>query len=440
MGKIRNKTIKTMIRFTILAALLGLSALLPAQNPVPALPQSRPIAIVGATVHPGNGQAAIADAVVTFANGKITAVTTRQANPNLSGHEVVEAAGKHVYPGFIAPNTQLGLVEIEAVRATRDNAETGDMNPNVRSLIAYNTDSRVIPTVRARGVLLGQITPEGGALAGSSSIVQLDAWNWEDAALFPDDGQHLYWPNRFSYSWQTQSISKNERYDQQVADLRQFLTEARGYCDQPAPKTANLKFEALCPIFKGERNLYVHASLARDIEEAVLLAREFGARLVIVGGRDSYQVAGLLVENNVPVLLGQLHSLPAMNDTDIDQPYKTAAQLHRAGVRFGLTIGGFWQQRNLPFQAGTAVAYGLPYEEAVRALTSATADILGIGNRVGALAPGKDATLFISAGDALDMRSSVIERAYIEGRQLLLDDVQKTLYERFQEKYRRQKR
>lgn len=428
-----------MIRSIITSLLMGCALLAWSQNPVPAPPQSQAVAIVGATAHLGNGQV-IENAVITFANGKLTAVTNRQSAPNLASHQVIEAAGKHVYPGFIAANSQLGLVEIEAVKATRDFTETGDLNPNVRALIAYNTDSRVIPTIRSRGVLLTQTTPDGGTMAGYSSVVQLDAWNWQDAAVRADDGLHLYWPNRFNFNWFTQTLSKNERYDEQVTLIRQFFIEAKAYCNLAEPKDNNLKMEAMCPLFKMERNLYVHADLARDIELAILLAKEFGVKLVIVGGRDSYQLTGLLRDNQVPVILGRPHSLPALNDSDVDQPYKTAAQLYQGGVLFGISSDGFWQQRNLPFQAGTAVAYGLPYEEGVKAITSNVARILGIDQRLGSLEVGKDATLFISAGDALDMRSSVIEKAFIEGRAIDLNNMQEVLYERFQEKYRRQKR
>jgi imidazolonepropionase-like amidohydrolase len=161
--------------------------------------------------------------------------------------------------------------------------------------------------------------------------------------------------------------------------------------------------------------------------------------VVIIGGRDSWQIVDFLRDNNVAVILGRIHSLPTGNDSDIDQPYKTAAALYQAGVRFGISIEGFWQLRNLPFQAGTAVAYGLPYEQGIKAISGGIADILGVGNRLGTLEAGKAATLFIAAGDVLDMRSSVVDTAFIDGRLIDLNNVQRQLYERFQEKYDRQK-
>ncbi len=423
----------------IYTGLLMLAALLAqGQNPVPAPPQKGPVAIVGAKAHLGNGQV-VDNAVITFDQGLIRSVTSKDNAPDLKGYEVIDATGKHVYPGFLAANTQLGLVEISSFKATRDHTETGELNPNIRSLIAYNTDSRVIPTVRARGVLTAQVTPDGGMLAGNSSIVQLDAWNWEDAAVLTDDGQHFYWPSRYRFNWSTQTVSKNERYDEEVAAVGRFFEEAKAYCQQSAAKTTNLKFAACCPLFDGSRRLYVHADLARDMEEAVLMAKSFGMTAVIIGGRDSWQIVDFLRDNNVAVVLGRIHSLPTSNDSDIDQPYKTAAALYQAGVRFGISIDGFWQVRNLPFQAGTAVAYGLPYEQGIKAISGGIAEILGVGNRLGTLEAGKAATLFIAAGDILDMRSSVVDAAFIDGRLIDLNNVQRQLYERFQEKYDRQK-
>lgn len=427
-----------MLRY-IYTGLLMLTALLGrGQNPVPAPVQKAPVAIVGAKAHLGNGQV-IDNAVITFDQGLIRAVTSRDNAPDLKGHEVIDATGKHVYPGFLAANTQLGLVEISSFKATRDHTETGELNPNIRSLIAYNTDSKVIPTVRARGVLMAQVTPNGGVLAGNSSIVQLDAWNWEDAAVHTDDGQHFYWPSRYRFNWSTQTVSKNERYSEEVAAVGRFFEEAKAYCEQPGTKTTNLKFAACCPLFDGSRRLYVHAELARDIEEAVLMAKSYGMTVVIIGGRDSWQIVDFLRDNDVAVVLGRIHSLPTSNDSDIDQPYKTAAALYQAGVRFGISIDGFWQLRNLPFQAGTAVAYGLPYEQGIKAISGGIAEILGVDKRVGTLEAGKAATLFIAAGDILDMRSSIIDTAFIDGRLIDLNNVQLQLYERFQEKYDRQK-
>jgi imidazolonepropionase-like amidohydrolase len=407
-----------------------------AQSPIPAPAQEQPIAITGATAHLGNGEV-IENALITFADGKLTQVTTFRSSADLSGHQVIDASGKHVYPGLIAPNSQLGLIEIGAVRATRDDSETGEINPNVRALIAFSTDSQVSPTVRSRGVLLTQATPDGGTIAGHSAVMHLDGWNWEDAAVRADDGVHVYWPRRYRYNWRTGQLTENRNYSETIQEMQQFLEEARAYCAGDYEER-NLKLEAMCGVMSGERNLYVHADLARDMEQAIVIAREQDLSLVIVGGAESFMITDLLRDNDVAVILGPTHALPGREDYDIDQPFKTPAMLHEAGVKFALSQEGFWEQRNLPFLAGTAVAYGLPYEAAIQALTLHTAEILGVADRVGSLEAGKDATLIISGGDLLDMRNSQVERAFIEGRDIDLDNKQEYLYRKFSEKYSRE--
>lgn len=416
--------------FAVLATLL-----LQAQSPQPAPAQSKPIAIIGGTAHLGNGQV-IEDALITFEQGKITRVDRATAKVDISDHVRIDAAGKHIYPGFIAANSQLGLIEIESVRATVDAAEVGDMNPNARAIIAYNTDSQVTPTIRSRGVLYTQTTPEGGLIAGQSSVVQLDAWNWEDAAVLADDGMHLNWPRRRSFNWREQQWTKNERFDEQIRDLETFLREARAHCADPAA-VPNLKLGAMCGLFDGSQRLFVHADQAKDIEQAVLLGKAHDLAVVIVGGAESYMVTAVLAAHQVPVVLGPTHDLPNTLDSDVDQPFKTPAQLHEAGVRFCITNEGFWQQRNLPFQAGTAVAYGLPYEKAVQSITLDAAQILGVADKIGSLEVGKAASLIITVGDALDMRTNQVEAAFIDGRSIDLDNKQDALYRKFKAKYER---
>ena len=407
-----------------------------AQPPAPAPAQQQPVYIYGATAHLGDGRV-IENCAIAFDKGKITLVgeADKQPERDLRTYRQIDATGKHVYPGFIAPANNLGLVEIGAVRATRDYREVGSMNPNIRSLIAYNTDSEVIPTVRSQGVLLSQVRPEGGRISGLSSVVQLDAWNWEDAAYRADDGLFLNWPQLASFSRREQGVATNKEYDKQVQEIRDFFTEAKAYLENPKPEQANLKFEALRPVFEGKVRLYIEAQEAREIIHAVQLAGEFGLKLAIVDGREAWMVANMLKDNAVAVVLRETHSLPARVDSDVDQPFKTPAILADAGVLFCFSIDGFWQQRNLAFQAGQAVGYGLSYEQAVAALTSNTAKILGIDDRTGALDVGKDANLFISEGDALNVRSSKVVNAFIQGREINLDNKQKALYRKFKAKY-----
>lgn len=427
--------IKNILFIGILLTSMELSA----QSPVPAKPQSQPICITGATAHIGNGQV-IQNSMIAFENGKITNVGTMTPGADLSRYQVIDAKGKQVYPGFIAPNTSLGLVEIESIRATRDQNETGSFNPSVRAIIAYSTDSEVTPTVRSQGVLLAQIVPESGTISGSSSVVLLDAWNWEDAAYATDNGIQLNWPNRVSFRFFTGELVKNENYDVQLQEINQFFDDAHAYVDLATPKTKNLKLEAMRGLFNGTKTLFANVNAARDITQVVLLAKKHGIKLVVVGARDSWMVTDLLKDNHVGVILGRTQSLPARDDDDVDQPFKTPAMLQQAGVKFCLSNEGNWAQRNLGYQAGQAVGYGLAYEDAVGAITLHAAEVLGIADRTGSLEKGKDANLFISEGDALDMRTGIVQRAFIQGRDINLDNKQKELYRKFKEKYARQRR
>lgn len=405
-----------------------------AQLTVPAAPQGEPAVILGATAHLGNGKV-IENAAVAFEKGLITFVGEAKEWPGYDSYRVIDAKGKRLYPGFIATNTILGLNEISAVRATRDEREVGELNPNVRAIIAYNTDSELIPTVRSNGILLAQIVPQGGPVAGQSSVVQLDAWNWEDAAYRTDDGVHIYWPRATRFSRQA-GMEQNERYAEELRELEQLLKEAQAYAKMDKPKQKNLKLEAMRGLFNGEKTFYVHANEAKDIQRAVLMGEQFGLKTVIIGGRDAWMVAGFLKEKNAAVILQQTQSLPGFQDDAVDQPFRTPSQLKDAGVLFCLSDDGSWRQRNLPFQAGQAVGHGLDPEAAVQAITLDAARILGIDRTTGSIEKGKDATLFISQGDALDMRSSVVEMAFIQGREIDLNDKHKALYEKFQARYR----
>lgn len=415
-----------------------ITGVLSAQNPTPAADQQEKIAITGATLHIGNGKK-IDNSLVLFADGKIeyAGVKTKRG---LDDYKVVDATGKQIYPGLIALNTGLGLNEIGAVRSTRDDRETGFLNPNVRTLIAFNTDSQVIPTVRSRGVMLAQSVPKGGRISGKSSVMQMDGWNFEDAVRRADDGIHFNWPRHFSYNWREGRFGENKNYAKQLEDIRQLMLQARAYCQGNRSGATQLKLAAMCDMLKGNSNMYVHVDDAQGIQEAVLFAKDFGLKPVIVGGTQAYMITGFLKENNVPVILGSTQSLPGGADADIDQPFKTPAALANGGVHFAISHGGYWEQRNLPFTAGTAVAYGLDYERAIQALTLDAAKIVGIDKDYGSLESGKSATLIVVSGDLLDMNQSEVEVAFIDGRMVNLDNKQSELYRKFKEKYAREKR
>ncbi|HTJ51682.1 MAG TPA: amidohydrolase family protein [Cyclobacteriaceae bacterium] len=423
---------------TLTISVFTLTSLAFGQVPKPASPQTKPIAITGAIAHIGNGNV-IQNSIITFDNGKLTLVADASTSSiDASKFEIINASGKHVYPGFILPDSDLGLQEISAVRSTRDVNETGSYNPNVRSIISYNTDSELIPTLRYNGILLAQTTPIGGIISGTSSVIELDGWNWEDAVYKTDDGVHLNWPAFYqSPRWwmgETQ-IKKNEKYDEQIRELSNFLAEAKAYA-QSAPEATNLKLEAMKGLFDGSKVIYMRASLAKEIMSAIQLAQQVGIKkIVLKDGEESYLVKEFLSENHIPVVLANVHRLPISNDEDVDMPYKLPAVLTKAGVMVSLSYNGLQNSRNLPFFAGTASAYGLSKEEALQLITLNAAKIIGIDSSCGTLEVGKDANLFISTGDALDMRTNNVENAFIAGRKLNLDGKQQLLYNRFKEKY-----
>jgi imidazolonepropionase-like amidohydrolase len=409
-------------------------------NISPTPPQSKPVVITGGTIHVGNGQV-INNGYIAFDKGKITAIGEGSA-PNTNGADVIDATGKQVYPGFICPITTLGLVEIEeGARGTVDDEETGELNPNVRSIVAYNTDSKVIPTIRSNGILLAQPTPNGGIISGQSSVVQLDAWNWEDAAYKTDIGIHLTWPvaraqgRRRVAATNGPEESPAERAQKAVDAVEKLFSEAKAYSEIAKPEVTNIRFEAMKGLFNGSKKLFVNAEGAKEIVQAVAFAKKFGIQEVIVGGNESYLVANVLKDNNVPVILKETQRLPDRDEDDVYLPYKLPKILQDAGVLYGLTGIGFWRQRNLPFEAGESVGYGLTKEQALSMITQNNAQILGIDKTTGTLEVGKDANLFISTGDALDMITLHVEKAFIQGRDVNLDNLHKQLYRKFSAKY-----
>ncbi len=433
--------------YSTILALSFAAGLLQAQEVVyPTKEYTGRLFITNGTVHVGNGTV-IENATIEVNNGKIVKVSTAAA---ATGAKVVDAKGKHVYPGLILSNSDLGLVEISAgVRASNDVSEIGDINPSIRSIVAYNTDSRVINILRSNGILLASVAPDGGTISGSSSVVQLDAWNWEDAAYKMDAGIHVRMPsflNRFGRrggggfpggfpgAGAAPADPAKAALDK-VEEIKSFLRQAKAYNENPHTGT-NLKLEAVKGLFNKTQKLYVHGDQVKQMLVAIDFAKEFGFDVVIVGGSESFQIADLLKANNISVILAERHALPASEDDDIDQPYKTATALQKAGVLFALNdADASARYRNLSYNAGTAATYGLTKEQALQAITLNAAKILGIDDRTGSLEAGKDANIVISEGDLLDMKSSTVTHAFIQGREISLDNKQRQLYERYKSKY-----
>ncbi|SHJ40271.1 amidohydrolase family protein [Pseudozobellia thermophila] len=395
----------------------------------PAPPQTEAITIEGATAHLGNGEL-IENSLIMFEGGKLTFVGSAMTKIARRG-KTIRAQGKHVYPGLIAPSTSLGLVEIDAVRATKDQDELGEMIPHIRSLIAYNAESKVVESMRPNGVLLGQITPKGGRISGTSSIVQFDAWNWEDAAVKVDDGIHLHWPESF------QRGKPNKKYGEQVSEVKDFFKDAAAYGKVRAQEV-NPVFAAMQGVFEGTKKLYVYANGEKEILDGIRITKGLGAKeVVLVGGYRAHKLIDFLKGNDIPVLVRHTHKLPFYDDEDYDQPYKLPKLLMEGGLLVGMQNSetSNFQTRNLPFFAGQTVAHGLNREEALQLISGNTAQILGIADNYGTLEQGKSATLFISEGDALDMRGNRLTHAFIDGREISLDTHQTELWKRYSKKY-----
>lgn len=431
-----------MKRYKLIAGfLLGLTAGAQAQNPAPAKPQTKPVVLTGATIHIGNGQV-IQNGAIAFDKGIITQVGPAASVTSPSGAETVEVKGKHIFPGLISLNTTVGLQEIASVRATLDYREVGEINPHVRALVAYNTDSEVIPTLRGNGILVSQAVPQGGAISGSSSVFYSDGWNWEDAVLKKDDGIWLSWPaflaGNFDNETFTYSIKRNDKRQEVIDLFKKTFAEAKAYAEIANPSPVNLRLEAMKPLFAGTANLYIRADYAKDIIESIRFAQEAGVKkIVIAGGNESYKVTAFLKENQVPVIINTTHRLPEGVDENVYLPYELPGLLHKAGVKVAITYADeWWRTRNLGFLAGTASGFsGVTSEEALQFVTRNAADIIGAGQQVGTLEKGKQASLLVSDGDILDMRGNMIQAAYIRGGKVNLDDKQKRLYEKYKDKY-----
>jgi imidazolonepropionase-like amidohydrolase len=414
-----------------------------AQSPVVAAVQKKPVMLTGGTIHTGTGEV-IENGTILFSEGKITSVgKSEDIKIDKTGYEVIDVTGKQIYPGLIFPNTSLGIIEIgNGVEVATDNREIGDINPNVRAIAAYNTDSHVIPVIRSNGILIAQIVPTGTLLPGTSSIVQLDAWNWEDAAYKIDNGIQLGWPSKSSSGRRRGggSVQPAETgqstYDKNVEALEKIFTDAIAYSAVEKPQAINLRLESLKGLFDGTKTLFISTNEPKGIIAAISFGKRYGVRKMVLAGADesAWAVKEFLKENNIPILLTSPFSLPKYDYSDTKLPFKLAAMFKNEGILVGLTYS---QQAfpNLPFAAGQTVAYGLTKEEALQTITLNSAKILGIDDKTGSIEVGKDANIVVSTGDILDMATNNIEYAFITGRNINLDNKHKQLYRRFSAKF-----
>ncbi|MCL7762785.1 amidohydrolase family protein [Polaribacter sp. Z014] len=425
--------------FSLMCFLCCLGNITAQQTPAPK--QTTAFSIEGATAHLGNGKV-IENSLIMFENGKIAFVGSAMMRIARMG-TIINATGKHIYPGFIAANSSLGLVEIDAVRATDDEDEVGSMLPHIRSLIAYNAESKVTESMRPNGVFMGQITPRGGTISGTSSIVQFDAWNWEDAVLKKDDAVHINWPSSLTrgryWMGEDPALKEDDKYAEKIAKISTFFLDAKNYLNSNS-SIENLPFRATKGLFNGTQKVFIHVNGEKEITDAIQSFKKLGIKnMVLVHAKGAENVANLLLQNKIPVVIERAHRVPDAEDDDYDLPYRNAKILIDKGITVGLGMEGQMERmntRNLPFYAGTYAAYGIDKEEALKMITSNNAKILGIDDLVGTLEVGKDATLFVSKGDALDMRGNILTDAFIQGRKISLETHQTKLWKRYTNKYK----
>lgn len=434
---------RRLLAISVIGACLGGTGAM-ASTPIPAAPQDHPIALVGGTIHPV-GAPDIAGGTIVMDSGRIVALGV---NVSIPAHaERIDVSGKHLYPGLIDPSTSIGLTEIGAVRATNDQSEVGSINPNVKAEVAVNPESEIIPVTRSNGVTTVLTVPSGGVLSGTSALMYLDGWTWEEMTLVAPVGMHLNWPRMRAITawWMRDSEEEqNKNRDKALKTIAEAFADARAYWT--AKKGENpgngshhrhdSRWEAMIPVLKKQVPVIISADGIQQIQAAVAFAEREDVRVIISGGYDAPHCAELLKRAGIPVIIRGVHRMPRRRNEGYDTPFTVPERLRRAGVRFCISGGGASNVRNLPYHAATAASYGLPKDEALKAITLYTAEILGADDRIGSLAVGKDATVIVTDGDILEIPTHV-EMEFMRGRRIDLSDRHKGLWEKYKEKYGR---
>jgi imidazolonepropionase-like amidohydrolase len=360
-------------------------------------------------------------------------------NASAAGATEIDGRGKVVYPGMIDSFTPLGLAEIGGIAVMNLRSELGEYNPHMRAVVAINVDSDMMAITRANGVTTAITAPSGGVISGQAALINMAGWTWEDMAVRQTAAYIINYPRGGggfggfggAAPSAAQQRTAEERVRQQVDELKRVLATARQYEQQRAAgsPTIDLVYESMRPLVRGEVPALISADTEEQIRAAIELGQEFGMKVIINGGRDAWKVRELLASRNVPVVLGSLQNTPAA-DAPYDALWAQPGILHEAGVRFAFSTGGSANARHVPYHAALAVAYGLPKDVAMQALTVWPAEIFGAADQVGTIAAGRVANLFLASGDPLDIRTTVDE-VFIKGRRLPLDDRHSRLYEKY---------
>lgn len=422
---------------TLLAGAALLTGQAYAHDMIPGKPQSQPIALVNGTLHTVS-QGVLPDTDILFVSGKIEQMGKDLSLP--SNTQVIDISGQHVYPGMISLASQLGLSEIEAVRATEDGHEVGKDNANLKAHIAFNADSEIIPTVRSNGVTHTQVVPGGDLIMGQSSMMKLDGWNWEDSLELAEDGVHIRWPRvgLNKSPWESRTAEEqNKANKKQIDALNLLLEQAKRYWvakKQGAKVATDVRWEAMLKVFDGEKTLYAHANDKRQMQSAIDVAKKHGFKLTIVGARDAWRMLDVLAKEQVGIIYTAPFGLPSRYDEAYDQAFSVPKRLQDAGITYAIGLGESWGDRNLGFAAGMAVNYGLTKAQALEAVTLSAAKLTGLQRSLGSLEVGKQASLVVSQGDLLDYLTQKINYMYIDGRRVDLNNRHKQLFDKYQQK------
>ncbi|MDG2423863.1 MAG: amidohydrolase family protein [Phycisphaerales bacterium] len=430
----------------LIVSLAGAHEAFAQSRQIPAPTQSGPILLLGGAIHPVSGPT-IPDGWVLLEEGRISAVGSGVVPETATETRVVQLAGRHVYPGLIAADSQLGLVETGMVDVTHDHDEYGSWTPETRAYIALNPDSDLLPVTRAAGIMTAMVTPDGGRMPGRSTVIRLDGWTPEDLAIDREAALVIEWPRSGRSGRRGPGGGSGgggaDRSGEQIREIDEFFEAASLYHTarvHDASMKPDLRYEAMKPALDGDVPLLIKASTAAQIESAVSWAHTRDLDVVILGGEESDRVIDVLVEHEVPVILRGVHRTPVSRHVAPHAPHELPGVLHEAGIKFCIAPRDRPAHiRNLPHHAATAAAHGLPREAALRCVTLDAAEIIGQGDRLGSIEPGKSGTLIITSGDPLEITTDV-EMAFIDGREIDLASRHTQLRDKYREKYRQQGR
>jgi imidazolonepropionase-like amidohydrolase len=387
----------------------------------------------------------IDNGTVVIANGKIAAVGANVSIP--SGAKVIDAKGLSIYPGMMDSGTTLGLEEIGSVAGTQDKAEIGDNNANIHVDVAIHPDSSHIPVTRVNGITTVLTAPEGGTIAGQSALINLDGWVPREMLLKSSVAMHINWPGGFGggggdfggFGQQRLTNEARRQQETQIENLKKILRDAKAYADakdarakdSSLPKQdVNLKYEALIPVVRGQMPVVINANTERDIKSAIAFADEMKVKMILSSGIEANRVADQLKAKNIPVIVGPVLRMPNREDDPYDAAFTNASLLVKAGVKIAFQTGDSAEARNLPYNVGMAAAFGLPKDEALKAVTIYPAEIFGVADQIGSIEQGKIANLIVTDGDPLEVLTQV-KYLFINGHQVSLSTRHTELYEKY---------